>query len=201
MRVSLFQCVMFLALMAASCVRQNASESTPFMRVEPSEVSRTVGFDDTLYCFNGFSIVFLDAKQGVIDSTGRLTLEPVWDSVDFLSDDVLLLCRSGLYYLSTASGRIFAEDGSRDKLESVYQQLYEGLRAKDVLYWDKVVEQLDSLCNDCLAQPRGKNSVDLKVIEEAEALKSLLQSPSGHPDSTQIMRIDAIVERFDRYRR
>ena len=197
MRLRVCRFLGILLILTVSCGRvQKSHEEIPVLGSDTPQ-----SFDDTVYCFNGHSIVFLDGRQGVIDDKGSVLIDPDWDNVDFLSDEVLLLRRSGLYFLSDLSGRVFSESTSREELESSFQARYNEFRVKDILYWDDIIHRLDSLCNACLAQPQKNQTLDVGVISDAETIKRVLETPSGRPDSNQIKRIEAIVERFDRYRR
>ncbi len=156
-------------------------------------------YDDTLYCFNQRSIVHLGGKAGIIDDNGNVCLKPEWDSAEFLNDDVALLSRGGVFYLSTKDGRVFAESASVLELIGNSDELL--LRAMDdeVRHWDSILDALEELCNVCLSSRSRK--VDDAILSAHQILEERLQGASGSMTTIQQERLEEIVTRFQTFYR
>ena len=151
-------------------------------------------YDDSVYCFNGCYVVSREGRLGVIDSSGRQILAPEWDTAEFLEDDIALLSRHGVYYLSTDTGRIFAESADPEMLEKEAR-----MRLNEVLYadyqaWNEVLDQLESLSQACLAG-QGKRPGQ-RIVQARERLLKSLSHVSGTMTPEQESRLDAIVNHF-----
>ena len=168
-------------------------------RQEPVETA-AAAYDDSVYCFNGRSIVSCKGMWGLVDQDGRVILKPEWDGIEFLDDDVALLHRAGLYYLCTRDGRFFAEDADAGVLEESFRELLVEMEYEDSRKWDSVLDRLEALCDACIAS--GRKRPDRIVLEEKAALQAELASVSGQMSSLQKERLEQIVERFkSSYRR
>lgn len=156
-------------------------------------------YDDTLYCFNQRSIVHLDGKAGIIDNSGNVCLKPEWDSAEFIDDEVALLSRSGVFYLCTKDGRIFAESSSVLELIGNADDLLLRAMDDDVRRWDGVLDALDELCDVCLSSRSRK--VDEPILLAHQNLQNRLQGVSGAMTTLQQERLEEIVTRFQTFYR
>lgn len=183
--VALFLCTAVIVSCSTGRVRE----------VDNTFMPHTV-YDDTVYCFNGHSIVYLGGLAGCIDDNGREIIPPVWDSLEFLSNDIIMLFRSGLAVLATKDGRIFSESAAPSELEKEADFRFSRMQIADVIFWDGVLDRLDSLCNICLAQPRQNDVVDADIMREADNIRRILQFPEGKMNETQLTRLAEIENRF-----
>lgn len=175
----------FLSVWLAAC-------SGPSSRT-PADTACTP-YDDSVYCFNGRVIVSSEGRKGLVDTLGHVILSPEWEDIVFLDDDVALLGRAGLSCLCTADGRIFAESGDREALEEDYIRLFSEMKDADYRQWDRVLDQLEALCDACLAAKPGH--VDERVLKEKAALVPLLEGIQGHMSEDQETRLVHIEDRF-----
>ena len=175
-------------LCCLSCSRVwSISESTP--------VQSVTEYEDTVYCFNQRSVVSLGEKKGLIDNEGREILATEWDSIEFLDDDVALLSRSGLWYLCTRDGRLFAEAPEPSDLESTFRSRYAEVTDKDSAYWDGVLDQLDNLREACVGS-RSRRP-DERVLQEFARLQELISKEHGGGMSrSQEERFERILSDF-----
>lgn len=188
-RLSRF-CLLLPWLLLAGCNHTPAVSGTDEPRIH---------YDDSIYCFNGRSIVSLNGLWGLVDIKGTYILEPEWDAIEFLSDDVALLRRTGLYYLCTRDGRVFAENTDPDILESSYQTFLTEMEYADRQRWDKVLDRLESLCDACIAGTARRP--DSRILQEKAALESELTGISGQMSKQQDERLKQIVDKFNAYYR
>ena len=153
-------------------------------------------YDDTVYCFNGRSIVHSGGLAGCIDADGREIIPPIWDSLEFLSNDIIMLFRSGLAVLATKDGRVLSESAAPEELEVEAESRFSRMQIADIIYWDGVLDRLDSLCNLCLAQPRQSDVGNSKIMKEADNIRRILQFPEGKMNETQLARLAEIENKF-----
>ena len=158
-------------------------------------VREEVTYDDSLYCFNGRSLVSRDGRWGIVDTSGREILALEWDSADFLDDEVALLARSGIFYLCTRDGRIFAEDVDSGVLERSFRARLSEMQAADYQDWDQVLDRLETLCDACLAARNHR--LDDRIIQENANLRELLAGIQGGMTLDQQNRLERIVDRFN----
>lgn len=180
--------------MIASCTAGRKAESAGIENVPKA-------YEDTIYCFNGRSIVHLNGLAGCIADDGREIIPPVWDSLDFLSNDVLMLYRSGLAVLATRDGRLFSETASPANLEKEFEERFSRMQVADILYWDGVLDRLDSLCNECLALPESATIRNAAILSQVNEIKQLLQTPQGYMAPAQLARLSEIEDKFLSLRR
>ncbi|MBQ9888737.1 MAG: protein kinase [Bacteroidales bacterium] len=150
--------------------------------------------EDTLDCLNGRFIVSSEGRKGLMDSTGRIILEPVWEEIEFLSEDVAMLSRGGFLQLCGPDGRVFAESTDKKKLMGAFQSLYEKSLFEDMRRWDEVISCLDSLSLACLSD-ETKEEVPLRF----EDFRRRLESASGSITKNQALRISEIEERYNEH--
>ena len=154
-----------------------------------------VAYEDSVYCFNQRSIVTFEGKKGVVGEQGELILAPEWDAIEFLDDEVALLQKSGLYYLCTRDGRIFAESHEMESLERSFRQRLAEMHDADVLSWNRVLDQLEVLCDACLACDGRKP--DSQLIHEDTVLREYLNNATGAMNQEQKLRLERIGKKFD----
>ena len=183
-RRSLYHCLYGLPLLLAAC------QAHPI----PVPVERVV-YEDSVYCFNQRSIVTFEGKKGVVGEQGELILAPEWDAIEFLDDEVALLQKSGLYYLCTRDGRIFAESHEMESLERSFRQRLAEMHDADVLSWNRVLDQLEVLCDACLACDGRKP--DSQLIHEDTVLREYLNNATGAMNQEQKLRLERIGKKFD----
>ena len=171
-----------------SCMNAGPDVQTP--------VQEPVTYEDTVYCFNQRSVVSLEGKKGLIDTEGQVVLEPEWDSIEFLDDEVALLSRFGIWYLCTKDGRLFAETSDPGILESSFRALLAEMQDKDSKYWDDILDRLEDLSEACI-NSRSKRP-DARILRERALLSELLSSGiRGKMSASQTERLDKIVLKFN----
>lgn len=178
-----------VALVAFGCTSVQKNTTAPSLEKER-------GYDDTVYCFNGRSIVHREGLAGCIDDAGNEIIPPSWDSLEFLTDDIIMLYRSGLAVLATRDGRIFSGNAAPEDLEGNYEDLYSKMEVADILYWDNVLDRLDILCNKCLLLPAADRVQDPSVLSESDELRRILQTPRGVMSDAQLSRLSEIENKF-----
>lgn len=183
-------CVILLICLAACTMAQR--------RNTYSSLASTC-YDDTLYCFNQRYIVHLGGKAGIIDQNGSVCLKPEWDSAEFLDDDVALLSRSGVFYLATKDGRVFAESSSVLELIGHVDELLLKAMDDEVRHWDSILDALEELCDACLISRSRK--VDDNILRAHQALQDKLKGASGSMTTIQQERLEEIVTRFQTFYR
>ena len=163
-------------------------------RVHAPEAPQKLKYEDSVYCFNQRSIVTYGGLKGMVGEDGDVILAPEWDAIEFLDDDVALLQKSGLFYLCTREGRIFAESVEAESLEGSFRQRLSETLEADLLSWDRVLDQLDALCEACLACD-GRRP-DAQVIHENSVLQERLNNTSGTMSLEQKDRLEQIRKKF-----
>lgn len=181
--------IILIWVLSSSCKSGVQSSST--------QQSAPYTFDDTLYCFNQRSIVHKNGLAGIIDDSGKVILAPEWDSIEFLDDDIALLCRDSLYCLCTRDGRIFSENKSAYELELNYRDILSRTLEDDIRNWDKTLDKLDALCSECLRL--GKRRPDQATKAAYEEFQSALGKVSGQMNTAQQERFEEIVRRFNTF--
>lgn len=169
--------------------------------VATNPLQATISYDDSVYCFNLRSIVSREGLKGIADLDGNVVLPLEWDSIEFLDDDVALLSRSGLWYLSTKDGRIFAQATDPSELEASSTELFTRMQEDDLRHWDSVLDQLEALSHACISSARkGMNEC---ILSEQNKLQQLLRERPGTAMSkAQEKRLEAIESEFSSlYRR
>lgn len=174
-----------LALLLSGCRFSPAVE-------EP--VPERVPYEDSVYCFNQRSIVTLAGRKGMVGASGETILAPEWDDIEFLDDDIALLRRDDLFYLCTRNGRFFAESSDAALLEQSFRQRLADILDADMRSWDRVLDQLEALCEACLScENRHPNA---RVIRENTRMQDCLQSVSGEMTPEQKERLAQIEKKF-----
>lgn len=176
-----------LSLLASSCGNVPSS---------PAPEQPCASYNDTLYCFNGRSIVHLDGLAGLIDDSGHLLLAPEWLSIEFLDDETALLQGNGRYCLCTKDGRVFAESVSQEELEQNSRELLARMQDSDIRLWDNILDRLDDLCSLCISRAPNK-----EILASYAALKELLSQAEAPMTASQQTRFEDTVRRFNTFAR
>lgn len=178
--------LLFAVILVTPCCRQASPNSL---------TSATKDYDDSVYCFNMRSIVSRDGLKGITDTEGNILLPLEWDSIEFLDDDVALLSRSGLWYLSTKNGRIFGQGDNASELEASFKETFALMQEDDMRYWDHVLDQLEALSYACIANAhKGMNE---SILSERNKLQLLLdEAPGTAMNKAQEKRLGAIESEF-----
>ena len=161
--------------------------------VREAEASRPA-YEDSVYCFNGCYVVTLDGRRGLVGEGGTLIYCPDWDSIEFIDDDVALLRRSGIFYLGTRDGRLFAESASQEELEGSFRDRFAAMQEADYLSWARVLDRLNSLCDACLSAKIHPD--DGRLLRERALLQDCLSKVSGRPGPEQKARLEQIERKF-----
>jgi len=165
-----------------SCSNGSSSE------VSQEEVS-CISYEDSTYCFNGRWKIFSNGLEGLSDGQGNVLVEPLFNEIYFINDDIALLERSGLFYLANRDGRVFAEGTDKADLEASASKRYEQMLSEDLFFWDEILDDLESLGRECLSGGH-------KSREMYESLKERLSNAQGYMTESQICRFESIVENF-----
>lgn len=155
-----------------------------------------VVWDDSVYCFNGRSIVWKDGLCGMVGENGRILCAPVYDEIEFLNFDVALLSRYGTWYLATKDGRIMAENSDRKMLEAGHEAIFEAVSRSDRVYWDDILEKYEAFCSACIDARMSAGSIGT-VISLRDGLNAELDNARGHMTPEQIRRFQDIRERYN----
>ena len=168
------------------CCRQVASAP---------QIPAIKAYEDSVYCFNMRSIVSRNGLKGITDLEGNVVLPLEWDSIEFLDDDVALLSRSGLWYLTTRDGRIFGQSDDVSELEASFKEMFTRMQEDDMRYWDDVLDQLEALSHACMASAR--RGVNESILSERNKLQQLLKESHGTAMSKeQEKRLEVIESEF-----
>jgi len=78
--------------LAHSCTNRNASEVA-------EKENQKISYDDSVYCFNGRWRIISNGLEGLSDGNGNVLIEPLYDEIYFLNDNIAVLERSGFTIL------------------------------------------------------------------------------------------------------
>ncbi|HRP03210.1 MAG TPA: WG repeat-containing protein [Candidatus Kapabacteria bacterium] len=88
------------------------------------EVIKADNYDYVEDCENGIIIVGLNAKKGMVDSTGKEILKPSFDRIDYFYRDITTMENNGKYYYINKKGKIiFGPIKERARRLDLYQYL------------------------------------------------------------------------------
>lgn len=182
LRTCRFILILFVGLISAGCSHTVSSD----IPIEP--------YQDSVYCFNGRSLVSRNGLWGIVGQDGRVILDTQWDSAEFLDDDIALLLRNNIYYLSTRDGRIYAQSPDSEALVSARQRLLAEVEEADFQKWDSVLDCLESLCDACLSST-ARHPGDM-ILHKRDDLFARLADITGRPAPEQEERLEQIIKRF-----
>lgn len=192
-----YLCLLVSVLSFFSC-REHAQMTSGGGDPAPGKDTLTHQYLHEWYCFNGRTIVQGDTGYGLIDTTGKEILPPVYDEVQFLHDDMLLLHRLGVWMLADGKGLLFAEARNREQLIQDSDVAYERMLAGKRAYWETIIDRYDSLSRSCLMVRSGRVSPsDLVRLEsQRQDLEDLLEGAAGGPAVDQVEALRKIAARY-----
>lgn len=155
-------------------------------------------YESSLYCFNQRYIVSSGGLYGIVDTLGRVLVPISYDSVDFLSDEVSLLGKDGLYFLSDKDGRVFAQSMDENELTTYFQRLHEDYLLSQSRFWDSVLDSFEDMSGQMLSL-RGRRLSKTQrnlLLSKKEEIERLLGETAAPPTEQQRMRFERIVERY-----
>ncbi|MBQ9410368.1 MAG: WG repeat-containing protein [Bacteroidales bacterium] len=151
-------------------------------------------------CFNGREIVLRDGLYGLETETGETVLPTIYNSIEFLDNDIALLSQGEKSFLCTRAGRILAAGNNTDSLRLVYPEIEARALEDDRISWEKVLDRYRLLCRACKSK-RGQR-LSRKEYRELQVLNSsvreALDEATGVPTITQKSRLEAISEDYRR---
>ena len=141
--------ITFVAIMAilASCGRRESVRSLDRLQASLAAASDTGGtpvWDERLDCFNGLFMVRSNGLYGITDESGAVLVPPECDSLEFLSDEVLLLFKGGMSALADRRGRVFAENGDSRILRDNFQGLRDKAADEGLRRWSAYLDDFES---------------------------------------------------------
>lgn len=177
-----------MLLFCASCSRKTAGASAEVQSIE---------WDRRWNCFNGCSIVSAGGKYGLVSDEDVLLMQAVYDSLEFISDEVVLALKDGVYSLADKAGHFFAESADAAWLADNYQLLYDDAVAAGIRLWDALLDEFESFGRECMAV-RGKLSRSSwkKLIAARDALYEKAASIRVPATETQKERLERITSMY-----
>ncbi len=145
-------------------------------------------------CFNGREIVLQNDRYGLVKENGETVLASVYDSIEFLDNDIALLGKDGLFYLCDRNGRMLSGAVCQDSLRLGWNQIVARVLEDDRLSWEKVLRDYDELCHACKAV-RGRR-LSRKEYARVEGLQEQvfrsLREATGAPTVSQKARLESL---------
>lgn len=164
-------------------------------------------YDTFDYCFNGFGIVSVEGRYGLVKITGEEVLPLEYLQVMVIAPELVAARMPGFVEVADLQGRLVArveeEIGEVASDAARYIALYEQKLAGDMLYWNSILDQYDSLCTRCL---RAKSIIDASgrlpegemgiLVDRVEKMRAALQNAAGRMTAGQAARFKEIKERY-----
>lgn len=158
-------------------------------------------YEDSVYCFNGRSIVQAGGLYGMTDSIGTLILPLEYQSLEFLSDEVALGEREGHWYLLTREGEV-ARQGNAPHVAEGWETAYEGWLQRRDNFWDVALDRYEALCNTCIAlrlseRPEARELSE--AVSQLEWLRNYLSGADCRMPASRARRFQALTSRYQQY--
>ncbi len=138
-----------------------------------AQEERTVQeYDSSLDCLNGTSVVSLEGRYGLVDSTGREILPAVYDELYYLTDELAVAFSGGECEFFDRSGRRLAASQAlpgtdADELLALYRELREEGRA----LWDNILEKYSRFHDYCRSGDANAEQAALMAEDIRESLR------------------------------
>ena len=177
-----------------------APSSTPAPAHNPDG---TPVWDERFDCFNGLFMVRSDGLYGITDEAGTILVPPECDSLEFLSDEVLLLFKGGTASLADRRGRVFAESGDIRSLRDNFQSLRDKAADESIRRWNAFLDDFESFGRECEKGRSGRVSRrEWKALKAhaASLLESLPSMPSDIAEN-QKDRLSSIIANYSLFAR
>lgn len=183
-RYSLILCF----LLAFSCVREQGNP-------EPAPP-----VEGRWPCFNGRVIILQGGRYGLVKESGEEVLPSRYEAIEFLDNDIALLCRDGRFFLSDRNGRILAQGSREDSLRLAWPAIAEDALEADRRSWEQVIQGYEQLCRACKAGKGRRISrqeyAGLRALRKA--VEERLQCATGSPDASQKARLESLSADYRR---
>lgn len=164
------------------------------------EVTEPVPIDESWPCFNGCNIVLQAGKFGLVADDGTLILPSVYDSIEFLDNDVALLSMEGQYSLCTRTGRVLIRGESEKALRAGWPAILEETQEADRRSWEQVLQDYEQLCRRCKSS-RGKRISRKEyagLLAIRDKVMTSLQNAQGAPTTSQKARLEQLSADYRR---
>lgn len=153
--------------------------------------------DDSFYCFNQHYVVRYGCKYGVMDSRRRMVIPARYRDICFVRDDIALLEDSVIFSLADTTGWVFYESTDSTFLMNSYRKLYDSAVDRNSLIWDRVLDEYEMLCNECIDARNGKSSY-AEALSRLDKIKETLSEVQTSMSREQADRFLSIQKRFSR---
>lgn len=200
--------ITFVAIMAilASCGRRESVRSLDRLQASLAAAYDTGGtpvWDERLDCFNGLFMVRSNGLYGITDESGAVLVPPECDSLEFLSDEVLLLFKGGMSALADRRGRVFAENGDSRILRDNFQGLRDKAADEGLRRWSAYLDDFESFGRECekvRGGRIGRKEWNALKSHAAALLDSLPSMPSDIAEN-QKDRLSSIIANYSLFTR
>jgi len=156
--------------------------------------SETLEYDNLEYCYNGFAIFEKNGRFGITDTCGIITLPARYDDISFVTDNYAIVGEGDTWSLVSPYGKVLAESDRKENLISNCGSIIRNKQIENILLWDSILENFDSLCNLAI---RG-NSEDLSnMMEMLDEIKELSDQSKDKMTDQQLSRFEGIIDRYN----
>lgn len=174
---------LLLTLMAVACASR-----TEVRAVRPD-------YDTETDCLNGTMIVSLDGKYGLADTSGREILDPEYDDVYYISDEIAVAFTGQNVGFFDQNGRRLGEtvmegEASVDDLLAAYSKI-EKMRREQ---WDSILASYEKLRQYC----QSDSALVVTANIMADDIRAALQKVGGPMEKDQKVRFET---EYSAYRR
>ena len=168
-----------------------------------SDTGGTPVWDERLDCFNGLFVVRSNGLYGITDESGAVLVPPECDSLEFLSDEVLLLFKGGMSALADRRGRIFAESTDSRNLKDNFQSLRDKAADEGLRRWNSYIDDFEAFGRECekvRGGRIGRKEWNALKSHAAALLDSLPSMPSDIAEN-QKDRLSSIIANYSLFAR
>lgn len=150
---------------------------------------RKPSFDTEEYCFNGTSIISIDGKWGIADTSGAIVLPARYDSVCYVTDEIAAAKEGRLYYLADKKGFILDETVSETDITETELIRWAGEVSSEIRKsWDEVLDSYEELATLCSSDRPDNRAISGKSAE----IRAMLEDISGSMARDQKTRFENI---------
>ena len=147
---------------------------TLFACCPAQEGSSRRDYDSSIDCLNGTLIVSLEGKYGLVDTSGKEILPPVYDELYFLTDEIAAAFSGQDCGFFDRSGRRLAQTRAAGTLSpSELLDSYNALRDECRLAWDNILGKYARMHEYCRSGEASAAEAELMAEEIRKALRTV----------------------------
>ena len=163
------------ALSAAACARTDGTSYAP-------------SYDSETDCLNGTMIVTQDGRYGLADTSGREIIEPRFDDLYFITDDIGVAFSGDVCSFFDKTGKRIGEavlDGEEtpDGLLGIYTRIRSGQRSG----WDDILSRYEEFRRYC----QSDGATEAEALTKAEEIREMLRKVEAPMEKDQKVRFES----------